>query len=172
MRNGQDVDINKYLSDGVVRFPHSGYPGVPGNMFVFGHSNGLSAWDGEFNAVFAKIMGLEPDIDQVWVFEEQVGGSYELFKYKVVQSYETTPENVNVMVWDGEGVDLTLSACTNKLAGRWIIKAELLDEWDELDLWLRDRIDIAIKKISWLPEREQTAVVVRFFKALDTASEK
>ena len=56
MRNGQQIDINKYLRDGVVRFPHSGYPGAPGNMFIFGHSNGLLSWDGEFNAVFAQIM--------------------------------------------------------------------------------------------------------------------
>ncbi|USN54684.1 MAG: hypothetical protein H6765_09410 [Candidatus Peribacteria bacterium] len=71
MSNGQQVDINKYLKDGVVRFPQSAYPGMQGNMFIFGHSNGLLAWDGEFNAVFAKIMGLEVGVDQVWIYERQ-----------------------------------------------------------------------------------------------------
>ncbi|USN54685.1 MAG: hypothetical protein H6765_09415 [Candidatus Peribacteria bacterium] len=77
-----------------------------------------------------------------------------------------------MMLWDGEGEDITISACTNKLAGRWIIKGEMLDEWADLDAWLRDRIDIAVKKISWLPENIQAAVVVRFFKLLDTAKER
>ncbi len=60
-------------------------------------------------------MGLEVDVDQIWVFQKENGGEFNLYKYDVVASYDTSPQNVQVMLWDGEGADITLSMCTNIL---------------------------------------------------------
>ena len=97
-------------------------------MFVFGHSNGVATWPGEFNTVMANVMGLEVDKDQIWVYYK-IGTEFKLYKYDIVASYDTSPSNVSVMQWDGAGADITLSACTNILAGRWIVKATLVDEY-------------------------------------------
>jgi sortase (surface protein transpeptidase) len=98
---GQTININDHLINGVMHFPQTAEPGELGNMFIFGHSNGAASWPGEFNTIFAKAMGLEVGIDQLWLFKKR-GQEFDLFKYDVVASYNTTPKNVQVMLWDGE----------------------------------------------------------------------
>lgn len=164
---GKTISINTYLQNGVMHYPQTAGPGEQGNMFIFGHSNGVVSWPGEFNSVFAKGMGLEVAVDQIWVFKRENGGEFDLYKYDVVASYNTTPQNVNVMLRDGEGADITLSMCTDILGGRWIVKASLVDEWADVPPAKRAAINSAILKIHRLPEPERSEAISFFFTKLE-----
>lgn len=165
MKHGREIDINKYLQNGILHFPHSADAGQEGKFFAFGHSNGLESRPGEFNAILANVMGLEAWVDQVWIFKK-IAGKFQLFKYRVTNSYETDPGNVNVMKRDGQWADLAISACENILEGRWIIEWELIDEYELL--WpRRARIDLAVRKISRLPRELKKLAVLYFFDKLE-----
>lgn len=168
---GKTININNHLVNGVMHFPNTAEPGEAWNMFIFWHSNGVKSRPGEFNSIFAKTMGLEPGIDQIWVFKKQSSGTFKLYKYDVESSFDTSPKNVNVMLWDGEGADITLSMCTNILWGRWIVKATLVDEWAAVPRSLRNDINAAILKIHRLPEPERSATIDRFLTVLEMAKE-
>jgi hypothetical protein len=49
-------------------------------------------------------MALDPN-DQVWYFVKQSNGEFKLFKYLVEKSYNTSPTNVQALLWDGSGAD-------------------------------------------------------------------
>lgn len=69
----------------------------------------------------------------MWVFKRFSDG-YLLYRYRVTASYETYPEDVNVLLpGDGEA-KMTLFTCTpvGDVKKRWIISAELIHEDGEV----------------------------------------
>lgn len=140
MIDGKEIDINSYLVDGVMHYPGSSFPGEEGNMIVFGHSNFYKKWAGRYKTIFADIMQLDVWVDELWVYEKQEDASYKRFIYSIEQSYETHPTDVAILQprW---GKEITVFACTNGLAGRWIVK------------WILQSSNIwavaAIEKNSW-----------------------
>lgn len=126
MVNGQEIEINKYLIEGVMNYPNSGVPGVEGNPVIFGHSNFFKNGDGKYKTIFADIMNLDADIrDEMWVYVKQDSGEYELRKFSIERSYETNPQDVGILRPQG-GKELTIFACTNGLEGRWILRGKLI----------------------------------------------
>lgn len=98
---------------------------------IFGHSNFLKYGPGDYKTIFADLMNLDGGpYDEIRVYQKKYDGSYELFKYAIEQSYETHPQDVDIL-FPGSGEELTVFACTNGIQGRWIVKARRIPP-DEL----------------------------------------
>jgi sortase A len=79
----------------------SGYPGVPGNMVLFGHLDGP-------NATFGSLRELRAG-DLISISTEA-----RTFSYRVNNSFQTTPDDVGVLA-PTSGATATLITCS----GRW-----------------------------------------------------
>jgi hypothetical protein len=124
---GKEIDINKYLVEGVMHYPNTGIPGQVGNPVIFGHSNFFKKGEGKYKTIFADLMALDPDItDEMWIYLKQPSGDYELLKFSVLRSYETVPTDVGILKPQG-GKELTVFGCTNGLEGRWILRGKLIE---------------------------------------------
>ena len=99
-------------------------PGRPGKRIDFGHSNYYLTDPGHFKTIFSTLMALDTG-DQIWYFVKEATG-YVLYKYGVVASYPTTPDNVSAMQWDGSGADALLVGCIDGRDGRWLVEATQL----------------------------------------------
>lgn len=124
----KQIEINNYLDRWVMHYPRSGMPWDIANPVIFGHSNFFvdGVWD--YKTIFADIMNLDASpYDEMWVYVKEDSGSYDLRKFAIEQSYETVPEDVEVMIpqW---GKELTVFACTNWLAWRWILKWRYIED--------------------------------------------
>lgn len=72
-------------------------------------------------------MALDPDItDEMWIYLKQPSGEYELLKFSIEKSYETSPTDVGILKPQG-GKELTVFGCTNGLEGRWILRGKLIE---------------------------------------------
>lgn len=147
MQAGGEIDINNYLVDGVMHYPWTPLPNQEGNIVIFWHSNFYKNKPGRYKTIFADIMNLDVlPTDEIWLFQKQSSGKYELYKYEVEKSYDTAPTDVAILQPTG-GKELTVFACTNGLAWRWILRARQLPD-DEILVpsgmkvrvwWLMDR---------------------------------
>lgn len=99
-------------------------PGKPGKRIDFGHSNYYLTDPGHFKTIFSTLMALDTG-DQIRYFVKEATG-YVLYKYGVVASYPTAPDNVSAMQWDGSGADALLVGCIDGRDGRWLIEATQL----------------------------------------------
>jgi sortase (surface protein transpeptidase) len=99
MAAGKEIDINKYLNEGVMFYPRTGKIGQTGNPVIFGHSNFYKTGKGKYKTIFADIMNMDiGQEDEIWVYiKDAVAGDYDLFKYRIIESYETNPENVGIL---------------------------------------------------------------------------
>ena len=127
MTSGKEIDINKYLPRWVMHYPATWLPGEVANITIFWHSNFFLDREGDFNSIFADLMSLD-----VWVTDEirffhDVVENEQLFKYKIVESYETDPTDVWVLRprWWKE---ITVFTPTNWLKWRWIIKWKMIED--------------------------------------------
>lgn len=125
---GKEIDINKYLVEGVMHYPKSGIPGEAGNPVIFWHSNFFKDGQGKYKTIFADIMNLDVDVrDEMRVYIREEGEEdYELRKFEITESYETVPTDVAILRPKG-GKELTVFACTNGLAGRWILRGKYIE---------------------------------------------
>ncbi len=127
MANGKEIDINSYLVNGVIHYAQTAHPGEEGNMVVFGHSNFYKNKPGKYKTIFADLAAVDVSAhDEMWVYEKESPGVYRLFKYAIRYSYETTPDDVNILL-PSEGKELTVFGCTNGLEGRWVVHGMLLE---------------------------------------------
>ena len=95
--------LDEYLKQGVVRYPGSGIIGV-GNMFIFGHSTGLSVVNNPAYKAFNGIKNLEAgDIIKVY-------GSSNIYRYKVT-SVKLVLKGQALVEFGGNKDMLTLSTC-------------------------------------------------------------
>lgn len=130
MTSGKEIDINKYLVEWVMHFAGSGIPWDVWNPVIFGHSNYFADKPGKdsYKSIFADIMNLDVGAtDEMWIYTKWPDGEYVLKKFTIEESYETVPTDVGILrpKW---GKELTVFACTNGLAGRWILRWKLIED--------------------------------------------
>lgn len=109
--------LNNYLAEGAVRYPGSGYPGN-GNLFLFGHSTGLSnVW----NQAYKTFNGLGELSTGDTIQVDTISGTY---TYHVTDVEFKEDAAVYVPFDSGENM-LTLSTCNNfgSKEDRIIVKA-------------------------------------------------
>lgn len=119
---------NVALRNGVMRYPGSSLPWEVGNSIILWHSSYYKSERWRYKTVFSNVMELDP-WEEVWFFK-RVSDEYLLYRYRVTASYETYPEDVNVLLpWEGEA-KVTLFTCTPiwGVTKRWIISWELIHE--------------------------------------------
>lgn len=172
MMAGGEIDINKYLNDGVMFYPGTAPVGEVGNPVIFGHSNFFRAGQWNFKTIFADIMNLDVGVeDEMRVYWKQGNSDYEMFRYEITQSYETTPEDVGILQpqW---GKELTVFACTNWLAGRRILRGKLIEE-DEVLITFDTRIRVRklVERMNSLDADQQAIIAQKFGEALVTVSD-
>lgn len=166
MFDWEEININKYLTRGVLQYAWGVQPWHQGHFTIFGHSNFLKngAWD--YKTVFGSIFYLDPD-DQVWIYDRNSDGSYTLYKYLVTASYLTTPNDTGILLWDGNGAEMTVFACAHGLDYRRVIKTAYIGDpivpykpVAGLDQYYLERLESAVKKIFWLPDAKRGQAVV------------
>lgn len=133
MTQWQGIDINAYLTDGVMMYPWLGAVGEVWNAVIFGHSNFFRDGDGDFKTIFADIMNLDVGVrDEMRVYQRDANWvDYTRYRYEITKSYETSPQDVGILrhQW---GKELTVFACTDWLAGRWILRGKLIEDEEVL----------------------------------------
>lgn len=123
MIDGKSININTYLSSWVLHYPGTALPGQIWNIVIFWHSNFLRQGVGDYKTIFADLMNLDVwPYDEIRIYQKGENDFFNLFKYTIEQSYETNPQDVEILL-PIEGEELTVFACTNGIEWRWIIKA-------------------------------------------------
>lgn len=173
MMSGKEININKYLNDGVMFYPGTAPVGEVGNPVIFGHSNFFRAGQWNFKTIFADIMNLDVGVeDEIRVYWKQGSSDYEMFRYEITQSYDTTPDDVGILQpqW---GKEITVFACTNWLAGRWILRGKLIEE-DEVLITFETRIRVRklLERMSELDASQQSIITEKFDKAVIAISNR
>jgi len=130
MINGREWNINPALRTWALEYPGAstrGY-GEVWNKVIFGHSSYFADALWRYKTHFQKIIELDA-WEEVWVYEKQTNGVYELYRYETEKSYNTDDSDTSVLLpWEGK--NLTLFTCTpiGGIDGRWIIKAKYIEE--------------------------------------------
>lgn len=156
MAAGKEIDINKYLNEGVMFYPRTGKIGQIGNPVIFGHSNFYKTGKGKYKTIFADIMNMDVgQEDEIWIYVKSQAGDYDLFKYRITESYETNPENVSILKAKG-GKEVTVFACTDGLNGRWILRGILIEQDEMLILnGMRTRMDKVVDRLQKLQKEQR-----------------
>lgn len=160
MQSGKEIDINKYLVDWVMHYPWTAMPDEVWNIVIFGHSNFYKNRGVRYPSIFADIMNLDPiREDEIWLFtlkEDWI--NYELYKYAIEKSYDTKPTDVGILEPNG-WKELTVFACTNGLAWRWILKARQIPDNELLVPWhYKTRFWNLSERFNALPQSEQERI--------------
>lgn len=154
------ININKYLIRWVLLHAGTWIPGEVWNPVIFGHSNFYKNKLGDYKTIFADIMNLDVGHhDEIWIFVKQKNGTYDLRKFSIQASYETVPEDIGVMKPQG-GKEITVYACTNWLAWRWILKGKYREKNETLVpypmIW---EMDDMIEKLEELDEARRKDII-------------
>lgn len=173
-----EIAINNYLNHWIIEYANSWAPWHWGKRVDFGHSNFFINGEWNFKNIFANLMRLDPG-DEVWYYEKNSSWSYDQFKYKIMQSYNTSPSNVSPLLRDGDGADALIFGCTHWLDGRWMIEAEYMwdpigepyDPYENLNLNYKWKIDDAVEKISWLRENRRKYTIIQLVKLINKIRE-
>lgn len=177
MANWRDIDINKYLVWWVIEYVNSVKPGYWWKRVDFWHSNFFRNWEWRYRTIFANLMRLDPG-DQVWYFDRNSSGQYDLHKYNITASYDTDPSNVAPLLRDWSWADALIFGCTSGLEWRWMIEAEYMgepkwkpvpyvDPYADLDSFLRVRVDNAVRKINRLRPNVKAYTIVQLIKVVE-----
>jgi hypothetical protein len=169
MNNGQNIDINSYLNEGIIEYVQSVAPWYEWKRIDFGHSNFFANGEWDFKTIFANLMRLDAG-DQVWYYQKNQYWSYELYKYRVTSSYPTDPSNVDALRWDGNWSDALIFGCYHGLDWRRMVEATYMGEvqWipQPVDAYplvsssLQQRIDRAVTKISYVGINERKVMII------------
>lgn len=165
----EEIDINSYLNDWVMFYPWTAPVGTVWNPVIFGHSNFFKAWEWNFKTIFADIMNLDVWVDsEMWVYRRKPWqDEYDKYRYEITRSYETTPDDVEILQpqW---GKELTVFACTNGLAWRWILRWKLIEN-DEVLITFDTRIRMRklADRLSQLPPATQQQIRTTFDAAIN-----
>lgn len=118
-----EEEIQTALHDGVVHYPGTARPGMPGNFFLTGHSS-YFPWDpGKYKSVFARLGELKPG-DEYWVFYNG-----DRHRYIIQGKKEIKPADVSVLDQPIDRRVSTLMTCTpvGTTLRRLIISAQEVD---------------------------------------------
>jgi LPXTG-site transpeptidase (sortase) family protein len=112
--------LDEYLKQGAVRYPSSGLLGQ-GNMFIFGHSTGLTVVNNQAYKTFNGIKNLQNG-DLIKVY-----GSNTVYVYKV-RTVTLVDQNEALVKFDTTTNRLTLSTCNTFGAKgeRYVVEADYL----------------------------------------------
>lgn len=160
MKQWKEIDINQYLVNWVMHYPWTAMPDQIWNIVIFGHSNFYKNRGVRYPSIFADIMNLDAiREDEIWLFTLKDDGiNYELFKYAVEASYDTKPTDVAILEPNG-WKELTVFACTNGLAWRWILKARQIPDNELLVPWhYKTRLWNLSERFSALPQADQERI--------------
>jgi sortase (surface protein transpeptidase) len=160
MKQWKEIDINKYLVDWVLHYPWTAMPDQVWNIVIFGHSNFYKNRGVRYPSIFADIMNLDAiRDDEIWLFTlKNDGKNYELYKYAIEKSYDTKPTDVGILEPNG-WKELTVFACTNGLAWRWILKARQIPDNELLVPWhYKTRLWNLTERLAALQQVEQERI--------------
>lgn len=154
MTAGKQIDINKYLDRGALHYARSWMPWDVWNPVIFAHSNFFANGEGDYKTIFGDIMELDvsPE-DEIWFFVREEGEEeYDLRKFEITKSYDTVPTDVWVMkpLW---GKEVTVFACTDGLAWRWILRGKYI-EIDETLIAYPMKWDM-VKILEWFAAQDE-----------------
>jgi hypothetical protein len=177
MKSWWQIDINKYLVGGSLEYVSSVAPWNRWKRVDFAHSNNFRSSPGRYNNIFANLMALDPN-DQVWYFVKWSDGEFDLFKYVVEKSYNTSPTNVQALLRDGDGADALIFWCTHWLDGRWMIEATymwdpvwspvpIVDPYENMSTTTRSRINNWVNKLARLPKKYKKYQIIQLFRLMD-----
>ncbi len=161
----KEIDINKYLPEWVMHYPSTWIPGDVANPVIFGHSNFFKAREGKYKSIFADLMNLDAsprDEMRVYVKED---GEYDLRKFTIEESYETTPEDVWILTpkW---GKELTVFACTNWLKGRRILRWKYIEKNEILVPYeMKYKMHSIVKELSQDPQRQN--IIIEWMRKIE-----
>jgi len=172
MTTGKDIGsfMNDYLNNGVLHYAGTWLPGDVGNPVIFGHSNFYANKPGRYKSIFADIMDLDVwASDEMRVYTKQTDGNYDLKKFEIEQSYETVPTDVGILKpqW---GKELTVFACTNGLAGRWILKGRVIEDNEVLVPYkTKYRVYDILTALNESPEKQD--IIVQWMREIERVRE-
>jgi len=169
MTSWKEIDINKYLPEGVMHYPWTWIPGEVANPVIFGHSNYFAAEEGKYKSIFADIMMLDVSPrDEMWVFVKE-DDEYDLRKFSIEESYETTPDDVWILKPKG-WKELTVFACTEWLAGRRILRWRLIEDNEVLVPYVyKYRMHDILTDLESSVERQQ--IIIEWIKKIKEVRE-
>lgn len=159
----KEIDIDKYLLDWVLFYPRTWIIGQPWNPVIFGHSNYYRTKPWRYKTIFADIMNLDVgQEDEMRVYwKKSWSTSYDLYKYRINESYDTVPTDVGILKPKG-GKELTVFACTDGLNGRWILRGTLIEQDEMLILnRMRVKMDWVVNTLSWLSEANKREIITK-----------
>jgi len=102
----KDADYDKYLYDGVVKYPYTTDPGQKGNVFIFGHTSYYWWKKNPYGTVFSKI----PRLRHWDIMKLNWGGkvySYEIFKKLILSPKQVSSFYKKYKNWEF----LTIMGC-------------------------------------------------------------
>lgn len=165
MSDGQSIEINSYLHDGVIKYPGTPEPWRLGNMIIFGHSNFFKNKSGNYKTIFATLMRLDA-WDEVWIYQRN-GSSYDRFVYTITDSYPTRPSDTTALSYDWSSADITLITCYYGLTGRWIIQWTLAGKaLDDIGYYP------VLERLRRMPAEKRNYLIIQLVQRLDIQKEK
>lgn len=113
--------LDEYLTQGAVRYPGSGLPGQ-GNMFIFGHSTGLTVVRNEAYKTFNNLGKLKIG-EEILVYADN-----KKYTYQVTSVIMKPASEVEVSFSNTKNM-LTLSTCNvfSAKEDRYVVTADLVD---------------------------------------------
>ena len=169
MTTWKEIDINKYLPEWVMHYPGTWMPWEVANPVIFGHSNYFAKEEGKYKSIFADLMNLDVSPrDEMWVFTKE-DDEYELRKFTIEESYETTPDDVWILKPKG-GKELTVFACTEWLKWRWILRGKMIENNEVLVPYLyKYRMSDILSDLADSPKRQ--SIIIEWMKKIKDARE-
>lgn len=182
--SGREIDVNKYLKNGALKYPGTGDNGygTTGNPVIFWHSSYFKKDNGRYKTLFQEIISLDAG-EPIWVYKKLDDGSYKRYVYIVETSYEINPSKVDILnagIWR----NLTLFTCTpiGNLTGRWVVTAKYFDEEKialENELFgksvpkkHKNLFNGFIKKFASVDKTKQAKIIIWVFRVLNTDNAK
>lgn len=128
--SGKTEDFLSYANNGGVELPNFSEYGEVGNKVIGGHSSFWKNSQARYKTHFQKIIGLETG-KEVWVYKKNNEGTYDRYVYVTESSYNTTPNDTNILASNTEESILTLFTCTpiGGDEGRWVVKAKFFGKY-------------------------------------------
>jgi LPXTG-site transpeptidase (sortase) family protein len=93
------------LTQGVAHAKGSGYPGQPGNIFIFSHSSVNFFEANRYNSIFYLLHQLKPG-DEIYLYYQRVRYKYLVKEVKIV-----APDQVSYLSHPASEFSLTLMTC-------------------------------------------------------------
>ncbi len=151
MLKNEPINLNDYLKSWALMYPNRNTEEYSKwwNKVIFWHSSYWTNFPWNYKTQFQLIIWLEI-WKEVWIYKKEDSWYYTRYKYKVNESYETKPTDLDILKQVSEN-RLTLFTCTPIwwISGRWIVKASKLDERNyQLNTKMKVINDKIIQKIN------------------------